>query len=191
MKRVFLFLAVLAASLTTILLVGLFYLIDSQHGGSMGGIWGQMMGNRNVDGMTSAMPQYVWVTIASLIVVAVVGFAGSAYYLTVPEIATTSPHAEMPTTSSNSPARTGEDWEVMLRTSKPEEKKVLGVLASHDGTYLQKFIVKESGLSRLRTHRIISRFAERGVITVAKSGNTNEVSLAPWLRKGAKPFPAP
>lgn len=71
----------------------------------------------------------------------------------------------------------------MVRTSNPEEKKVLDVLAGHNGTYLQKFIVKESGLSKLKTHRIISRFAERGIVSAVKSGNTNEVSLSPWLKQ--------
>lgn len=73
----------------------------------------------------------------------------------------------------------------MLVTSKPDERKVLEVLAVHDGKYMQKLVVKESGLSKLRVHRIISRLAERGIVRVAKSGNTHEVSLAGWLNKGA------
>jgi len=76
-----------------------------------------------------------------------------------------------------------DSWPVLLRTSKPDEKKVLEVLAAHDGKYLQKYISKESGLSKLRTHRIIARFVERGVVTASRSGNTNEVSLADWLKK--------
>ncbi len=76
-------------------------------------------------------------------------------------------------------------WEVLMRTAKPEEQKVLGVLAAHDGSYLQKFVVKEAGLSKLKTHRIVSRLAERGVVTVERSGNTNQVTLAPWVRGGA------
>jgi uncharacterized membrane protein len=57
------------------------------------------------------------------------------------------------------------------------------VLAAHDGKYLQKFIVKETGLSKLKTHRIVSRLAERGIVTAVSSGNTNEVSLSPWLQQ--------
>jgi hypothetical protein len=74
-------------------------------------------------------------------------------------------------------------WSVLLRTLKPDERKVLEVLAAHDGTYLQKYVSKESGLSKLRTHRIVARFVERGIVTASKSGNTNEVSLADWLKK--------
>ena len=68
-----------------------------------------------------------------------------------------------------------------MRTSKPEEKRILEVLSAHNGVYLQKLIVKETDLSKLKTHRIISRFAERGIVTATKSGNTNEVRLATWL----------
>ena len=77
-------------------------------------------------------------------------------------------------------------WSTLLRTLKQDERRVLEVLGSHNGTYLQKFIVKESGFSKLRTHRIISRFAERGIVTAVKSGNTNEIKLADWLRETAQ-----
>ena len=54
---------------------------------------------------------------------------------------------------------------------------------SHKGKYLQKYIRKEAGLSRLKTHRVVARLAERGLITLEKTGNTNEVRLAEWLKK--------
>ena len=144
---------------------------------------GQMMGNRYAYGMTTPMPSYVWVAVALLFVLVAGGIGGVAYYLAFPEIRT-SPSAE-PHEPQNPAGPPDLDWSVLLRTSKPEERKVLEVLASHEGKYLQKFIVKESGLSKLKTHRIVSRFAERGVVTVSRSGNTNEVSLAPWLKQGA------
>jgi len=81
------------------------------------------------------------------------------------------------------PSPKAESWPVLLRTCKPEERKVLEVLAAHDGKYLQKYISRESGLSKLRTHRIVARFVERGIVTASRSGNTNEVSLADWLKK--------
>jgi uncharacterized membrane protein len=65
---------------------------------------------------------------------------------------------------------------------KPDEKKVLEVLIANDGKYLQKYIRKEAGLSRLKVHRILSRLAERGMVSLKKSGNTNEVVLADWLK---------
>jgi len=64
-----------------------------------------------------------------------------------------------------------------------EERRVIQVLKVHDGKYLQKYIRKEAGLSRLKTHRILARFAEKGLVSLEKTGNTNQVSLASWLKK--------
>ena len=142
---------------------------------------GQMMGSGTTNGMNYAMPSGVWVALVALVAIAVVGVVGLGYFLTFPEI-----KRETPTQSEQArvePKGVEEiNWAVLMRTSKPDEKKVLSVLAAHDGTYLQKFMVREAGLSRLKTHRIVSRLAERGVVTVKSSGNTNEVSLASWLK---------
>ena len=73
---------------------------------------------------------------------------------------------------------------VVLRTLKPEERKVVVVLDAHGGTYLQKYITKEAGLSRLKTHRVIAALSERGIVLAEKRGNTNEVSLVKWFRDG-------
>lgn len=73
---------------------------------------------------------------------------------------------------------------VVMKTLKPEERTVVGVLDTHGGSYLQKSITKDAGLSRLRTHRIIAALSERGIVHVEKSGNTNEVSLAKWFHDG-------
>jgi uncharacterized membrane protein len=72
-------------------------------------------------------------------------------------------------------------YDAIVKTLTDEERKVIQVLTAHDGKYLQKYIRKEAGLSRLKTHRIVARLAERGIVTLKKSGNTNEVLLANWL----------
>ncbi len=148
----------------------------------------QMMGGRTaVGGAVASMPGYVWTSLVTFSILSVVGVVGLVYYLAYPEINTGAASAESPPSAAPTrpPAQTTikESWETVVRTSNPEEKKVLDVLAGHNGTYLQKFIVKESGLSKLKTHRIISRFAERGIVSAVKSGNTNEVSLSPWLKQ--------
>ena len=73
---------------------------------------------------------------------------------------------------------------VVLRTLKPEERKVVGVLDVHGGRYLQKYITKEAGLSRLKTHRVVAALSERGSVQVEHHGNTNEVTLAKWFLDG-------
>jgi uncharacterized membrane protein len=63
----------------------------------------------------------------------------------------------------------------------PEEQKVINVLINHNGKYLQKYVTKEAGLSRLKTHRIVARFVKRGIVTVKEFGNTNEIALSDWV----------
>jgi len=76
-------------------------------------------------------------------------------------------------------------YESVSKTLMPEEPRVLNVLTAHQGKYLQKYVRREAGLSRLKTHRIIARFAERGIVSLKKSGNTNEIFLSDWF-KGSK-----
>jgi uncharacterized membrane protein len=99
---------------------------------------------------------------------------GIIYFLVLPEM-------------KNYVAETGNGKDavsVVLRTLKPEERKVVVVLDAHGGTYLQKYITKEAGLSRLKTHRVVAALSERGIVLAEKRGNTNEVSLVKWFHDG-------
>ena len=79
-----------------------------------------------------------------------------------------------------------ENASMVLRALKPEERTVVNVLDAHGGTYLQKYITKESGLSRLKTHRVVAALSERGIVLVEKYGNTNQVSLVKWFQEGMR-----
>ncbi len=184
------FVALTGAGVVAFAIMTAWYLGSYQtHGGSVSGMMGQMMGGSGGSGMSLAMPWNIWFSVVMLAGVVLVGVVGLGYYLAFPEIKRTSSEAVAPTSLQAphgpvpAPVSSEAGWSTLMKTSKPEEKKVLEVLAAHEGHYLQKFVVKESGLSKLKTHRIVSRFAERGVVTVVKSGNTNEVSLASWAMK--------
>ncbi len=102
---------------------------------------------------------------------------GVIYFLVVPEM-------------KNYVAVTGggkDAASVVMRTLKPDERKVVVVLDVHGGAYLQKYITKEAGLSRLKTHRVIAALAERGIVQVEEHGNTNEVTLVKWFLDGMHP----
>jgi uncharacterized membrane protein len=77
-----------------------------------------------------------------------------------------------------------ENTAMVLKTLRPEERSIVNVLDAHGGTYLQKYITKEAGLSRLKTHRLVATLSERGIVQVEKHGNTNQVSLAKWFHEG-------
>jgi hypothetical protein len=192
MRRVGLFVAMLASAVAALLLVVAWYLLSYQGGnGSMTGLMGQMMGNQYAQGTNAPMPSYVSTSILALFVLVAVGIFGMVYYLAYPEIKIAAPQHGIVTDAQSSPSVVKESWETVIRTSKPEERKVLEVLATHGGTHLQKLIVKESGLSKLKTHRIVSRFVERGIATAVKTGNTNEISLTPWLKHDLKERKSP
>ncbi len=130
------------------------------------------------------VPVYLWILPSIFVGLLILGVSGLVYFLMVPEIRLSSKSLAEPAARTSAPAFGGEKVSTLLKTMKPDEKKVFEVLASHDGKYLQKHISKETDLSRLKTHRIIARFAERGIVTVRPYGNTNEVALSSWLTSG-------
>jgi len=163
----------------------------STNSGGMGG----MMGG---GGTGTATTSDLWIIPITIIAVAIVGIIGFGFYMVLPEIKNTRRTCELlknetasasPTTSSGIEvpisSTAPNSCEVILKTMTPEEQKVLNTLIAHQGKYLQKYVGKEAGLSRLKTHRIVARFTERGIVTVKPLGNTNEVTISDWV-EGAK-----
>jgi uncharacterized membrane protein len=154
-----------------------------QMGGMMGG------GMHQTPTTPTAAPSFLWAIPITLIGITLVGVAGIVYFFALPEIRTTPRIGENPTVTvakvaaKPSNGASASPYESVLKTATEEERRVLGVLSSHDGKYLQKYIRKEAGLSRLKTHRILARLSERGIVTLTQSGNTNEVVLADWLKQ--------
>jgi predicted transcriptional regulator len=72
--------------------------------------------------------------------------------------------------------------DIVMRIAKPDERAALEVLQKSGGTCLQKDITYKTGLSKLKTHRIVARLAERGIIQVKKAGKTNEIIIPAWLK---------
>ena len=157
--------------------------------GNYGGMGG-MMGNGN--GTTNS---YLWLVPVALIAIVAVSVIGVAFYLAFPQLRYVKRTCELPNTNSVSVEPIKSDSElvansavepnacgVLLKTMTPEEQKVLNVLVAHQGKYLQKYVGKEAGLSRLKTHRIVARFAQRGIVTVKEFGNTNEIVVSDWVK---------
>ena len=127
--------------------------------------------------MTRGFPQNLtfFIPLSSLLFLSTVlaSMVGVIYFLVLPE---------MKTYYESDPGK--DAGAMVLRTLKPDEKKVVSVLKVHGGAYMQKFITQETGLSRLKTHRVVATLAERGIVQVERRGNTNEVSLAKWFLDG-------
>ena len=69
----------------------------------------------------------------------------------------------------------------ILRVLNDDERKIVETLVAEEGTMLQKDIRWKTGLSRVKTHRVLFRLAKRGIVTVEKYYNTNKITLADWL----------
>ena len=143
----------------------------------MGGMMsGGMMGG-SVQNPALPFLSVVFVVVISVVIVSV---GGLVYFFVFPEIKTggQAKRAEQFVGQDSATA-----YEAIVKTLTDDERKVIHVLTVHDGKYLQKYIRKEAGLSRLKTHRILARLADRDIVTLKKFGNTNEVQLSNWLKK--------
>jgi len=120
-------------------------------------------------------PLYTIIPLA-FIAILVIGVAGLSYSMLFPEIRNV-PSSIQPI------AQKEQKLSTIMKTLSVEEQKVIEVILVHNGKYLQKYVVKESGLTRLKVHRILARLAERGIVNIREYANTNEVSIAEWLQK--------
>jgi uncharacterized membrane protein len=115
----------------------------------------------------SGIPFFVPLTFILFFSTTLASTVGVIYFLIMPEIV----NRKLPENGNHS------EMSDLTRFLLPDERKVIEILLKHDGAYLQKYISKESGFTRLKTHRVIARLAERGIVITEKSGNTNLVRL--------------
>ncbi len=134
-------------------------------------------------GMGAEIPRSFWLFLFVVplgVAVAVVG-----YVLVFPELSEERP-TEKP--SSVPAVEKGESaLGAVLRVLNEDERKVIETLVAEGGTMLQKDIRWKTGLSRVKTHRILFRLAKRGIVSAEKYYNTNKITLADWLTKEKKP----
>ena len=170
MQRVRLFLLIiLIGAVALISTIGTFLPHQMMMLGGGGGM-GQMMGSG------FGMGSFLWPTVltfSTTIVVVVV-----AYVVLVPTIRYSE---EAETKPQSSTAATLHAMDVVMRIVKPDERMALEVLRNSGGVCFQKDITYKTGLSKLKTHRIVARLAERGIIQVRKVGKSNEIKVPTWL----------
>ena len=130
-------------------------------------------------GMAGQIPGSFWLL---LFVVPLVVFVGVlAYALAFPELGEGKPKIEP--SSAPMVKKGGSALDAVLRVLNEDERKVIEALVAEDGTMLQKDIRWKTGLSRVKTHRILFRLAKRGIVSAEKYYNTNRITLADWLTK--------
>lgn len=123
-------------------------------------------------------PRSLWLVL--FVVPLFVAFSVLGYSLAFPDLKIEKPkkQATPPTLEKGESA-----LDAVLRVLNEDERKVVETLVAEGGTMLQKDIRWKTGLSRVKTHRILFRLAKRGVVSAEKYYNTNKIYLAEWLMK--------
>jgi|GEM_PF-707880 uncharacterized membrane protein len=159
------------------------YMMDNM----MGGHGGQTYSTPTPIATTTQDSILPLIGLAALIGAALTGTGGTVYYfVSRPKITLAQPQYAVNTVISTPSVKVETPYDSVSKTLTADERKVIDILTSHNGEYLQKYIRAETGLSRLKIHRIVTRLAERGIVTLEQSGNTNKVTLSSWLAK--QPF---
>jgi predicted transcriptional regulator len=141
------------------------------------------MGGMMAQGAGVGMGNLLWPMILSISIALLI--VTVAYVLLFPNIKYTT---ELAASSQKTAAAVDhEPMEIVMRVVKPDERAALEVLIGNGGLCLQKDLTYKTGLSKLKTHRIVARLAERGIIQVKKVGRTNEISVPVWLRGDRSP----
>jgi uncharacterized membrane protein len=206
MRRIHLFLVLTIISIASLIAVSIvgYYVLSSAtptpQTNWMGQMWQGMGGTMETEhpgqpGTQNTAAPYFGVAFIASVAIAVLGIVGLVYFALFPEIRVRNTLAHTPPTLNISPAAaipvsastpeptaSASAYDSVLKTMTADERKVIEVLKKHNGKYLQKYIRSETALSRLQTHRIVARLAERGIVTLEKTGNTNTVLLAAWLK---------
>lgn len=193
MRKTRVFLIVFVFTLTLLLILGsvslyLSYASPDYYCTSwMSQMWSNP-GNYGMGGMmnNNQTNTILWIIPVVLIIVSIVALTGIAFYLVFPELKYTKnpqrTNNQQTNLQSHQSTAPNNNYDILYNTMTPDEQKIFTVLKNHQGKYLQKYIAKEAQLNRLKTHRIIARFSQRGIVTVKEFGNTNEVSINDWIK---------
>ena len=71
--------------------------------------------------------------------------------------------------------------EVLLYISTDDEIKIIQSIQSLAPKAYKFEIARETGLSRMRVHRILMRLNERGIVRIIKDGRYSQVYLMDWI----------
>jgi len=133
-------------------------------------------------GMGAEVPRSFWLVL--FVVPLIIAVSVSGYALVFPEL---SEDERKGKPSSVPTVEKGESaLDAVLRVLNEDERRVIATLVAEGGIMLQKDIRWKTGLSRVKTHRILLRLAKRGIISAEKYYNTNRITLADWLTKEKK-----
>ena len=74
--------------------------------------------------------------------------------------------------------------DVLLKLLNPDERKVVNLLVENHGKILQAEATRLPGMTKVKSHRIIQRLLDRGVIETEKLGKTKIIRFTREIKDG-------
>ena len=74
--------------------------------------------------------------------------------------------------------------EVLLKFLSPDERKLVNLLIENNGKILQAELTRLPGMSKVKSHRVVQRLIDRGVIEKETLGKTNIVKFTAEIKEG-------
>jgi uncharacterized membrane protein len=125
--------------------------------GGMGGMMEQTGQSQTTQASANSLLPCFGVSITVMVGVTVVGIACLAYCFLHLQVRMGAVQFQLSVQNASQQTANGVTaYESVSKTLTDEERKIINVLNSHNGKYLQKYIRNETGLSRLKTDRIIA-----------------------------------
>lgn len=73
---------------------------------------------------------------------------------------------------------------VILKLLNDDERKVVNALLENHGKALQSEVSRLPGMSKVKSHRVVQRLLDRGVLQKEEFGKTNKIRFAPEIQDG-------
>ncbi|MBI4044727.1 MAG: hypothetical protein HY392_03385 [Candidatus Diapherotrites archaeon] len=72
----------------------------------------------------------------------------------------------------------------LLKMLNADESKVVNVLLENHGHALQAEITRLPGMSKVKSHRVVQKLIDRGVLIKEDFGKTNKIKFTPEIQEG-------
>ncbi len=74
--------------------------------------------------------------------------------------------------------------EILLKFLNTDEKKLVNALIESGGKVLQAEVTRLPGMTKVKSHRVVLKLLDRGVIEKAKLGKTNIIQFTKEIKEG-------
>ena len=74
--------------------------------------------------------------------------------------------------------------EILLKMLNKDERKVIQALIENHGKALQAEITRLPEMSKVKSHRVVQKLIDRGVLQKEEFGKTNKIKFAPEIQEG-------